>query len=221
MWFLASVSRDKYVTCKFEKADTDKRTIEGLSTTFGNKDLDGDIIESFAWDGQIESNPTLKVKGLWQHQSFTPLGNVTHEKVAQGLFARYRLSEGVAKGNEALALADDGVIDSFSIGFRVIEEHFDQERRANIITRAELREVSLVTFPANPLARISDIKNAKDKADMKSRIIEALRNGVGLSIKDAERFCATGFASLGNLDGDADDGKEKFKQALIKQLLAQ
>jgi len=208
----------KFKNYKFKAVDAVKRTIEGLASTFGNKDLDGDIIETFAFDEQLSlHDDELVVKGLWQHQSFNPIALVPIKKVPEGLLSKFDLAEGVRQADEALLLAEKKIIDSFSIGFRILEEHFSTDRGANIITKAELREVSLVTFPANPLARISDVKNAKDRADMKARIIESLRNGVGFSIKDAEAFCATGFSGLGNLDGE--DGMEKLGDALRKHLI--
>lgn len=209
----------KFKNYKFKAVDAVKRTIEGLASTFGNKDLDGDIIETFAFDQQLsDHNDELVVKGLWQHQFFSPIALVSIKKVAEGLFNLFDLAEGVRQADEAIILAEKQVIDSFSIGFMILEEHFSADRGANIITKAELREVSLVTFPANPLARISDVKNAKDKAEFKARIIEALRNGVGLSIKDAETFCAVGFSGLGNLDGDKS-GMKELTAALRKNLI--
>jgi len=156
-------------------------------------------------------------KALWQHRFDQPIGLNTVTKNGEGLFIRMKLAEGVRLADEALALAKQGVIDSFSIGIRILKEEFSRELGANIISMARLRETSLVTFPANPLARISDVKNAKDHAELKSRIVEALRNGAcGLSIKDAEAVCAKGLPGLGNLDGVDDKGKEKLIEHLLK-----
>jgi len=211
---------NKFLNFKFEKFDADKREVSGMASTFGNMDLDGDIIEAGTFDEQFGSAQSITVKALWQHQFFNPVGLTNVMKSLEGLPIVMKLAEKVQQADEALALAAQDVIDSFSIGFRILLDGFDPDRRANIITKGRLREVSLVTFPANPLATISDVKNAKDIAEFKASIIEGLRNAVGLSKKDAETIAAVGCQGLGNPDlliGDADDvNKELYIEHLLK-----
>jgi len=221
------MERDKYYSFLFDKEkcqkqEGDKRIIEGLATTFGNKDLDGDIIEFAAWDVQLsEHDDDLVVKALWQHQSHNPIGLVDIKKVPAGLFATMRLTPDVKQADEALASAKFGSIDAFSIGFRILEEHFDVDRQANIITRARLREVSPVTFEANPLAKISDVKSVKgmskkELATFKRHLEVCLRDVAGLSKSFAETIITHGLNGLG--DPDDDDGMEKLGDALRKYL---
>ena len=215
------MNRDKFITFKFDKEkcqkqESSKRTIEGLSTTFGNKDLDLDIIESFAWDEQLAEHDNLVVKALWQHQSFSPIGLVDIKKVKEGLFAVMNMTPDVQQADEGLASAKFGAIDAFSIGFRVLEEHFDANRQANIITKARLREVSLVTFEANPLAKISDVKSVKDVAMLKRQLERCLRDVGNVSKSFAESIIANGFNGLGEL---VEHQNSKERQLLIKHLL--
>ena len=215
------MNRDKFITFKFDKEkcqkqESSKRSIEGLSTTFGNKDLDDDIIESFAWDEQLaEGGGTLVVKALWQHQSFSPIGLVDITKVDVGLFSVMNMTPDVQQANEGLASAKFGAIDAFSIGFRILEEHFDANRQANIITKARLREVSLVTFEANPLAKISDVKSVKDVAMLKRQLERCLRDVGNVSKSFAESIIANGFNGLGELVEHKDSKERKL---LIKHL---
>lgn len=65
-----------------------------------------------------------------------------------------------AEGNDALTLVRAGVVDSFSVGFRGI-----QEKRVNNVrvrTEAALREVSLVGEPAYADAQIAGIRSNSD-----------------------------------------------------------
>ena len=205
---------DKFITFKFEKADHEKRTIVGLATTFGNIDLDGDIIESTAFDEQLEeAGGRLRVKGLWQHQTFSPIGMVDLTKVDAGLRAEFELTKNIQQADEALAAVGHGSIDAFSIGMRVLREAFDQDRGANIMTILKLREVSLVTFEANPQAKISDIKSEKDKAALKRRLERCLRDVGNISKSFAESIIADGFNGLGDL--------VKRKSSEERQLLIQ
>lgn len=195
---------NKFFNFKFEKFDIDKREISGMASTFGNKDLDRDIIEPMTFDEQFDGAQNIIVKGLWQHQFFNPVGLTTVMKSLEGLPVIMKLAEKVQQADEALQLAAQQIIDAFSIGFMILQDGFDAERDANIITKGRLREVSLVTFPANPMARISDVKDKKDLAELKSRAIEALRNAGEFSKKDAETIAARGLRNLGNPDCERD-----------------
>ena len=73
---------------------------------------------------------------------------------ARGLYVKGRLLDSVAKGREAAALVAAGAIDGLSIGYRTVTAaKNDQGRR--VLTELELWEVSLVTFPMLPSARVT------------------------------------------------------------------
>lgn len=101
-----------------------------------------------------------RVKLLMQHNAHEPIGRaITLREDAAGLYGEFAVSR-VAAGDEALELVRDGVIDSFSVGFRPIKH----TRREGVTWRTEvgLRESSLVTFPAYEDARLAGIRAAFD-----------------------------------------------------------
>ena len=67
---------------------------------------------------------------------------------------------GTQAGREAYELMKMGAIDGLSIGFRVDSkgQSYDSRNRRRLLKEVELMEVSLVTFPMNPRAKIRSVK---------------------------------------------------------------
>ncbi|WP_282128785.1 HK97 family phage prohead protease, partial [Roseobacter litoralis] len=96
-----------------------------------------------------------RVKMLWQHDPTQPIGtwDEVHED-GKGLWVKGRLLDSVAKGREAMALIEAGAIDGLSIGYRT-RKATKNSKGQRLLTELELWEVSLVTFPMLPSARIT------------------------------------------------------------------
>lgn len=143
------------------KLNKDKRTIEGYASTFGNKDLVGDIIEPGAFNKTIMERGN-KVKFLWQHNPYMPIGKpLRMSEDSKGLYVEAHLSK-TQMGNDALALAEDEVIDSFSIGYDIVKDEYDTDSSSRYLKELKLYEFSLVTFPANEEAKVRGLKNYDD-----------------------------------------------------------
>lgn len=103
------------------------------------------------------------IKLFWQHSDV--IGTVTDARnTPEGLEITARISE-TSLGNDVYALAKDGAIDRFSIGF--IPVNTDTSRDDNGATHAvhtaiNIREVSLVPFPAYENAKVTDVRSAQD-----------------------------------------------------------
>lgn len=102
------------------------------------------------------ANPE-RVKFLGHHKrGVNPLGRaMTTRDDAAGLYGEVRASKTVA-GDEVLELVNDGVLDSFSVGFtpitsRSIDGVFVRQH-------AHLNEVSIVTFPAYDGALVGGVR---------------------------------------------------------------
>jgi uncharacterized protein len=177
------------------KADTDARTVEGWASTFGNTDLDNDIIAPGAFADSIKSKmPKL----LWQHRSDQVIGKWTEAKeTAQGLYVKGTILE-TTLGNDAYILAKAGAIDSMSIGFSIKAYSVDKESDTRTIEKVDLWEVSLVTFPANPMARIMGVKAAHSN----EREFENFLREAGYSRSDAKFITSKGFKALGQREAD-------------------
>jgi len=163
-------------------------SFEGYGAVFGNRDSDGDIIQPGAFRASLKARkPVL----LWQHDKREPIGvfDVVRED-EKGLYVAGRLSaEG--KGREAYELLKMGALNGLSIGFVTREANRDSIQGARLITKADLMEVSLVTFPANDLARVSHVKSSSLIEDPRS--FEAFLRESGFSRTRAKAITAKGF----------------------------
>lgn len=156
--------RKEIKTVPFEmKLNEEKRTIEGYASTFGNRDLVGDIIQPGAFRKTLQERKD-RIKVLWQH--FEPIGRPIHiEEDSKGLYVNAYISK-TALGNDALELARDQVIDRFSIGYDVIQDQFDEQTNSRLLKELKLYEFSLVTFPANEEAAITNVKSVHEFTDL-------------------------------------------------------
>jgi len=177
------------------KQHGDTGTFEGYASVYGVEDLDRDVIAPGAFTKSLgERRPVL----LWQHNPAEPLGAYeTVEEDGHGLRVRGRLAMGTVKGREVHELLSMGAIGGLSVGFLTVADSYDSTRRVRTIKEAQLFEVSLVSFPANPYARITDVKSTPDK-----RLIEAALRDAGLSRRDAKAILAGGFKALGLRDAE-------------------
>jgi uncharacterized protein len=93
---------------------------------------------------------------LFQHDAGQPIGTWLdlHED-GRGLFVRGRLSADVQQAEELGRLLQDGAIDGLSIGFRAVLATRDRATRRRRLTRIDLWEISLVTFPMLEGARVT------------------------------------------------------------------
>ncbi len=149
---------------------------EGLASTFGNEDMVGDVIERGAFSRSLARPERIKM--LWQHEARQPIGVWQRiSETANGLAVQGRLVLEVQQAREVLALLKAGAVDALSIGFSVPKDgaEFDRAKAVRRIKAVELWEISVVTFPANPQARINRVK-------------ALVRGGALPSERDFERF---------------------------------
>ncbi len=144
--------------CRFEDdlAVTDGCVIEGYASLFGDQDRGGDIVEKGAYAKSLARLRAegRQVKMLWQHDPAQPIG--VWDEVREddrGLYVKGRLLDSVARAREAAALIAARAIDGLSIGYRTVTAAKNDKGR-RLLRELELWEVSLVTFPMLPSARV-------------------------------------------------------------------
>ncbi|PTQ68544.1 hypothetical protein C8N42_11420 [Celeribacter persicus] len=163
--------------------------IEGYASLFGQRDSGGDIVMQGAY---AKSLAALKAKGrsvkmLWQHDPAQPIGIWDEVREdARGLYVKGRLLTDLQKGREAVALIEAGAIDGLSIGYRTLRARKDQ-KGARLLSELELWEVSLVTFPMLPEARLS----AEQKGD-EALMSEAVLRDLAEALNGARKLLAGG-----------------------------
>jgi len=178
---MSTLSRD-YVADIEIRSDGTGRTVHGIVVPYGQvaRVSDGGAPYSemfapgaFARDLLARAGNYAGVKLLYQHDSHNPIGRaIDLREDASGLYGAFRISN-VDEGNRALELLRDGVLDSFSVGFRPMEH--DKREGVTVRTRAALRETSLVTFPAYVGAMISGVRSLSgDDAVLAQQLLTVL-----------------------------------------------
>lgn len=135
-------------------------TFEGYASLFGAEDQGRDVVMPGAFRGSLARRSARDVRMLFQHDPAEPVGvwEAIRED-ARGLYVRGRLIEGVVRAREVLALMREGAIDGLSIGFRTRKALRDARSGQRRLYEIDLWEISVVTFPMLPGARVSAVKN--------------------------------------------------------------
>jgi HK97 family phage prohead protease len=158
----------------FADADMKQGIVSGYFAVFGNKDLDGDVIEPGAFTKTImERGPQGKqlIKYLLDHDKNKVVAKITNlYEDNKGL--RYEAKIGShAAGQDFQKMIESELINQHSFGFRTIKEQFDQEAKANLIKEVMMYEGSAVQFlGANPETTFIDLKSEADAFEYLSRL---------------------------------------------------
>jgi len=136
-------------------------TFSGYASVFGMVDHQNEMVMSGAFRRTLAK---WRMKGqmpamLWMHDPAQPIGiwmNINEDR--NGLLVQGRLALRTQKGMEAYELLRMGALTGLSIGYRAAGSRIDGKRKTRILTDIELFEISLVTFPANEAARVSEVK---------------------------------------------------------------
>jgi HK97 family phage prohead protease len=202
---------------KFAAADgAEARSFTGYGAVFGNVDSYGDVIEKGAFKKTLAdanksgSWPAMLLQhGGWgmSADDLTPVGIWTElAEDEKGLLVTGKLAE-TQRGEEAyglLKMTPRPALNGLSIGYRArkftVGTKADEPRR--ILHEVELVEVSLVTFPANPKARIGSVKSGDG---LGVRDAEKALREAGFSANEAKAILAKGFSAINHREGDGCD----------------
>jgi HK97 family phage prohead protease/HK97 family phage major capsid protein len=169
------------ITEKSEENENGEITISGYAST-DHKDRDGDVILASAWKGGIKdfkNNPVI----LAFHDHRQPIGKAEEIGVDEkGLKITAKISK--AAGS-ILDLIKEGVLSTFSVGFRVKDADYDKDTNIFVIKKAELFEVSVVSVPANAKASFSVVKNFESDSDYEQFKAELLNE---TSVREIEEI---------------------------------
>ena len=130
-------------------------TIRGMASTM-DRDRVGDVMDPECWrKGGLNNymkNPII----LFNHDYNRPIGKGTDVKVTEnGL----ELTAKISKADGYISkLIQDGVLSTFSVGFKVRDADYIKETGGLYIKDAELYEVSVVSVPANQSATFEIVK---------------------------------------------------------------
>jgi HK97 family phage prohead protease len=145
-----------------ESADTERRIIAGKIVPYesvGNTSA-GPVV--FAKDS-IDIGDPGKIKMLMQHKADKPIGRMQKfNKAEDGIYASFKISASM-QGSDALVLAAEDLISGMSVGVEVIKS--SQKKDYIYVTKAQLKEVSLVESPAFTEAQVTKVAASEGEAD--------------------------------------------------------
>ena len=186
------------------------REFEGHGSIFGNTDLGGDIVARGAFKRSLSAHKSAGTMPamLWMHDPARVLGRWDEmAEDARGLRVKGVLAD-TPLGNEIHTLLKMDALSGLSIGYRTVDQEWRDDVR--VIKDAELWEVSVVTFPMNPLAQIAHVKSQLSAAGEyvpTAREFERTLRDVGCSKSIARRIVA--------LIRDLDESGEKPGSSLV------
>jgi uncharacterized protein len=226
---------DLEVKAAADDGDAETRTLSGYGAGFGNIDSYGDVIEKGAFAEFLEKNkpgdPDWPVM-LLQHGGFgltsedmMPIGVWTDMvETDRGLkvSGTFADTERAADAYSLLKMKPFPAITGLSIGFRVTKAEPPppgaKKGTARIIKGIQLMEISLVTFPANGKARVTNVK----AADQTEREIERrLMQDAGLTRSEARALMRGGLDALKATQDAGPEGDEAadlllaFRQSMV------
>jgi uncharacterized protein len=174
------------IETKFRQFDSDLSLkdgafIAGYASLFGAHDEGGDVVERGAYSASLARLAALRrsVKMLWQHDPAQPIG--VWDEVREdnrGLYVKGRLLLEVQAAREAHALLKAGAIDGLSIGYRTMRSE-KASAGGRVLHEIELWEVSLVTFPMLPDARVQ-AASSQEEDDLAQTLAETFREARAL-----------------------------------------
>lgn len=132
-------------------ANIEDRTITGIAVPYGQDANIGTYMERFA-PGAISNVEDVKL--FYGHEE--PIGKVISGRETDAGYEITAKISDTPKGNEVRTLLADGVLNKFSVGFVPVTS----ERDGNTVIRTavNLKEVSVVPFPAFSQANITEVR---------------------------------------------------------------
>lgn len=133
----------------------------GYASVFGRPDLGRDVIAPGAFATSLAARGAGGVRMLYQHDPAEVIGRWTLiREDHHGLYVEGQLTPGSARAAEVWAHLANRAIDGLSIGFRAVRTRREERGGHRLIIEADLWEISIVTFPMLPEARVGALKRA-------------------------------------------------------------
>ena len=145
-----------------ESSDSERRIIAGKIVPYEKVGFTSAGPVVFAKDS-IDIGDPGKIKMLMQHKNDKPIGRMQKfNKAEDGIYASFKISASM-QGQDALTLASEQLIDGLSVGVEVTGSK--QMKDYLYVTKASLKEVSLVETPAFAEANVTKVAASESEAD--------------------------------------------------------
>jgi HK97 family phage prohead protease len=169
--------------CQLKFDSSSSGEFEGYASVFNSNDAVNDTILKGAFSESLASGVTPKMFLNHEHRAI-PLGDWLHMKEDDyGLFAVGKIDLNHKDGPSAYSALKRGALDGISVGFKMDRDGYEwkEDNKGRVIKKADLFEASIVSFPAEGLARISDVKSLIEAVDDLKSLEAFLRDEGGLS----------------------------------------
>lgn len=136
--------------------DTGPVRFAGYAAIFGRVDTGGDVIAPGAFAASLGRRGKQGLPLLWQHRADQPIGRISAvSEDERGLRVIGEIDGRSEAARHAAAALRSGRTEGLSFGYRVVTAEGDKPRRLDAL---DLVEVSLVTHPMQPLARVHAVE---------------------------------------------------------------
>lgn len=180
----------KYAPLAISEVEPDG-LFEGYASVFGEADMTRDVVLPGAFRASLAQRGPRGVRMLFQHDPKEVVGVwLDLAEDAKGLRVRGRLLPAIRRAAELLTLLREKALDGLSIGFRTVEGRTDRATGNRTLHRIDLWEISLVTFPMLPTARIAGVK---DRLPTAREFERWLTRDAGLTRNQAKAVIASGY----------------------------
>ena len=203
----------------FRASVNDEGIFEGYLSTYDDVDSYGTYFISGAWDKSIERfNSGEVIPVLWSHDRSKPIGKFTELKSDdKGLWGRGKLTLEDPQAKIAYAHMKDGSVMGLSVGFEMDYDNVMYNRASDAygIAEADLFECSVVVFPSNTNAKITNFKSQNhDHGENKME---------GSILETIEKMNATieNLRTAQTAQNDAEISKRDAEIASLKTQIAQ
>ena len=121
----------------------------GYAAVFGHPDRGGDVVREGAFAASLERRREVPL--LWQHRPEKPIGRIEYlREDKRGLRVIGRIVD-----QRAARLLGSGAVKGLSFGYRVKQARGERPRE---LAELELVEISLVSLPMQPRARVHAVE---------------------------------------------------------------
>lgn len=176
------------------KSVDDNGYFKGYASIFNIVDHQHDVMLPGAFSRTLrEHGKRHNIKLLWQHHMDEPIGTLLHVREdTNGLYVEGQISLDVQRGKEAYTLLKSRALEGLSIGYTPTKYYYGESDGYRYLTDVDLWEISIVTFPANPEATVSYVKDGlpQSREEFEQFLINA-----GFPLPQATSISQKGFLS--------------------------
>ena len=187
------------------ESNDDYYKISGVASSYGNVDSWGDIFKEGSLDEEIGKTVPLKVDHERDLKSI--VGKATFKKLGKLIKFEGELIKGDPLAEKIALMKSMGIPLKTSIGGGIISSKWIKKDNKDyrVIEKGIIRELSVVTSGANPLAIVEKSENNMEEKGMDKELLELLKN-LGVKIDGIEKTQKEGM------------DKEVLKKEVMKEL---